>query len=131
MNLPTPTPKTKRSHYQERRAHADGWDIELLSYGVHWLISNKPPFNEAQEYRIVPDENGWLPWYPTEDSECPVANNALVDLILIDYTNDTTSSYGENIFWRVGSTVTHYRPHKERKLVKTVKLFDDGTAEEV
>jgi hypothetical protein len=130
MNLPTP--KTKRSHYQERRAHADGYEIEVLDIGNKWSHINDPRFQDDTKYRIVPDTNGWLPYYATEDSVCPVGHNDRVDTVWSDgdtRANVQASQHKWSGAYEFDFVITHYRPHKERKLIKTVKYFDDGTEE--
>jgi len=127
MNLPAP--KTKRNHYQARRAHADGWEVEYMFEGLWDTILN-PSFMLNTEYRIVPDANGWIPFYATEDSVCPV-EGVVVDLVCVynDELTEAASMPSNQATWNKYSAITHYRPHKERKLIKTVKHFDDGTEE--
>jgi len=66
-------------HYQCKRAFADGWEIEWFDCGSWGVITN-PVFEETCEYRVVPDEDGWLPWYAHEGAVCPVADNARVQI---------------------------------------------------
>lgn len=137
MNLPTP--KQRRNHYQERRAHADGWDIEVSGITPHWDKALSPNFDydPTYAYRIVPDANGWLPWYPASDDDLaarPVDMTLKVDVIWTDKDGNTsyaTDLAGVIYFGQEQYPVTHYRPHKERKLVKTVKhyLLDNGEIE--
>ncbi len=69
---------TKHKHYYAIRAFADGWKIEYKSTLANdWYLAQKPIFNESKEYRVVPDEDGWLPWY---GGECPVAAGTMVDV---------------------------------------------------
>ena len=35
-------------------------------------IVEHPVFNTKVAYEVVPDDEGWRPWYPTKDSKCPV-----------------------------------------------------------
>ena len=67
---------TKHKHYYVIRAYADGWKIELKEY-EHWVAVTHPGFVENREYRVILDENGWLPWYG--GSECPVDPDTMVE----------------------------------------------------
>ena len=67
---------TKHKHYYAIHAYADGWKIESKS-SVGWDYTSSPLFSELREYRVVPDEDGWLPWY---GGECPVAAGTMVDV---------------------------------------------------
>lgn len=64
----------KHKHYQTIRAYADGWKLEYLAKTTNeWKAIVDPTFLQNYEYRIVPDENGWLPWYGGDDiSSYPV-----------------------------------------------------------
>jgi hypothetical protein len=69
---------TKHKHYYAIRAYADGWKIEYLtSSNNKWYPSEYPEFAKNLAYRVVPDEDGWLPWY---GGECPVAAGTMVDV---------------------------------------------------
>ena len=72
---------TKHKHYQAIRAYADGWEIEWEREG-NWFSTGyitAPAFQDHKKYRIVPDKDGWLPFYAHEESECPVDKNLLVE----------------------------------------------------
>lgn len=69
--------RQQHKHYYCIRAFGDGWKIET-DYGDEvWVPTDNPRFSESCKYRVVPDENGWLPWY---GGECPVAAGTMVDL---------------------------------------------------
>ena len=68
--------RQQHKHYYCIRAYADGWNIESKS-SVGWEHIPRPFFDEDREYRVVPDEDGWLPWY---GSGCPVAAGTMVDV---------------------------------------------------
>lgn len=69
---------TKHKHYYCIRAFADGWKIEYLASSDNkWYPSEYPEFAKNLAYRVVPDENGWLPWY---GGKCPVAAGTMVDV---------------------------------------------------
>lgn len=67
----------KHKHYQAVRAFADGWKIETFNeitqnwYGVDYFS-----FHPEKKCRIVPDKDGWLPWY---GGECPVDGDTFVE----------------------------------------------------
>lgn len=67
---------TKHKHYYAIRAYADGWKIEVKS-SVGWDYASSPLFSELREYRVVLDEDGWLPWY---GGECPVVAITVVEV---------------------------------------------------
>jgi len=67
-------------HHQCLHAFADGWEIELYSDGK-WEKIAFPSFDPILEYRIVPNEGGWLPWY---GGECPIDNATLVKYKVAD-----------------------------------------------
>lgn len=126
----------KHKHYQCIRAFTDGWKIEVKSLNGDWVVIEYPSFYEDEEYRVVPDAYGWLPWYATEDSVCPVDRDAVV--AAKSKNRDGVSS--ANVFtWNTDTTepITHYRivreyktPRAKRTLVKTIKVFSDGSTEE-
>jgi hypothetical protein len=68
----------RRSHYQQRRADADGYTIK----GENGLLVDNPIWDDWDEgtLHIRPDEEGWIPFYATEDSVCPVDNGQIVDI---------------------------------------------------
>lgn len=69
---------TKHKHYYAIRAFADGWKIKYKSTLANdWYLAQKPIFDESKEYRVVPDEDGWLPWY---GGECPVDPDTMVEV---------------------------------------------------
>ncbi len=68
--------REKHKHYYCIRAYADGWEIESKS-SVGWEHIPRPFFDRDREYRVVPDKDGWLPWY---GGECPVAAGTMVDV---------------------------------------------------
>lgn len=53
----------RRPHYYERRAHAEGWDVEVLRTDGRWEALEVPTWNVNLQYRVVPDAEGWLPWF--------------------------------------------------------------------
>ena len=71
---------TKHKHYQQMRAMADGWEVEVQRGNGFWALSSYVVSDESLKYRIVPDKDGWIPWYPTEYSVCPIDNGQIVDI---------------------------------------------------
>ena len=49
--------KQRRPHWYERRAHADGWEVESLNLNGEWEVIDSPCFG-ARKYRVVPDAEG-------------------------------------------------------------------------
>jgi len=147
----------KREHYQEGRAWLDGWELERLSpFG--WEIEPYPDLSDADDkFRIVPDSEGFLPFYPHSAALCPVDVDAECK-----YETDSPSwmASDNDECWEHGIRPFLYRPvqqKQERKekckilicsdgsiryvgavippysdeVVKTIKVFDDGTTEEI
>ena len=129
----------RHKHYQCIRAFADGWKIEYKSQRIdeHWVAALNPSFHKEYEYRIVPDAEGWLPWYATEDSVCPVDGDVIVQYKIGDSFGSATTARILDWNERGVSTITRYRivkehktPRAKRTLVKTIKVFSDGSTEE-
>ena len=69
--------RQQHKHYYCIRAFADGWKIET-DYGDEiWVPTDNPRFSASCKYRVVPDEDGWLPWY---GGECPVDAGTVVEV---------------------------------------------------
>lgn len=102
----------RRPHYQERRAHADGWVIECRQEGMEaWSLVERPWFAESCEYRIIPDKDGWLPWYATEDSKCPVPPDTQVEIETSD-DQDLGAVPAGSLSWHdcgAGCSIVRYR----------------------
>lgn len=101
---------TKHEHYNSIRAFADGWGIELRDSDGDWRITKSPSFVDAYNYRVIPDADGWLPWY---GEDCPVDPFAKVDVVCGGecLTNMTAC----NVPW---NSVIRYRHSKQGKKVK-------------
>ena len=131
MNMPTV--KQLNGQYQILRAAADGWEIELCNSLTKQceIVHNIWLSETCSELRVVPDENGWLPWYAAGEFDCPSINGK-IDYIMISWDRPATPEYVPNLSWVSGGLgeITHYRPHKERGLIKTVLHYDDGSSEE-
>ncbi len=85
---------TKHKHYYAIRAYVDGWKIESKSSGW-WVPTSYPFFDGDREYRVVPDEDGWLPWY---GGKCPLDGTVMVE---VKYRHDIAceSDYAHLIHW--------------------------------
>lgn len=69
--------RQQHKHYYCIRAFGDGWKIEYLDDFGNWIAANYPAFDRCREYRVVPDENGWLPWY---GGDRPVDPDTMVEI---------------------------------------------------
>jgi hypothetical protein len=104
-------------HYQCIRAFADGWKIEASKQGLELYGSVAvPSFINDLDYRIIPDEDGWLPWYGGK--EPPI--DGPVDVKLADGTSNERGHLGTGYVWdhsasSDSSDIIAYRPHKEIK----------------
>ncbi len=73
----------KHKHYYCIRAFADGWKLmQCIHVKKAWFPIDYPNFHPDAEYRVVPDENGWLPWY---GGECPTSPNTLIEVKYRNY----------------------------------------------
>ncbi len=105
----------KHKHYYCIRAYADGWKIEYLaSSNNKWYPSEYPEFAKNLAYRVVPDEDGWLPWY---GGECPINPNVMV---AVKYQGGgTCTQTAGKLRWRNNTSiyayVTAYRIVEEEK----------------
>lgn len=106
---------SKRKHYQVIRAFADGWRIESSDPNNKWEQITNPMFYEDDyhQYRIVPDAEGWIPFYSQPDSECPVDPQQRVEA---QYGGEIWIFAGKagEIVWKDDGfhNVTRYRPYK-------------------
>lgn len=103
--------RQQHKHYYCIRAYADGWNIESKS-SVGWEHIPRPFFDEDREYRVVPDEDGWLPWY---GGKCPLDGTVMVE---VKYMHDIAgaSNYANIIRWGhlyTAGDVIAYRVIKE------------------
>lgn len=97
----------KHKHYYCIRAFADGWKVEYKNYLNTWCLALNPVFEGNREYRVVPDENGWLPWY---GGECPVDPGMVVET-RVGYCVGKSRKAGDYIW---GSSITAYRVIEEK-----------------
>lgn len=112
---------TKHKHYYAIRAYADGWKIEVKSSVGWWGPTSSPSFDEDIEYRVVPDEDGWLPWY---GGKCPLDGTVMVE---VKYMHDIAveSDYAHLIHWvhlYTDGDVIAYRIVEEAKVDPYAKL---------
>lgn len=112
----------KHKHYQTIRAYADGWKLEYLAKTTNeWKAIVDPTFLQNYEYRIVPDEDGWIPWY---GGECPVQAGVRVQIKFANGTGE--SGAGSRLWWdHRGSEgdIYEYRIIEETPAPKKVKMW--------
>lgn len=103
-------PKTPHKHAYFLKALAAGWKCEGKNYTEDaWAPTICPILWE--ECRVVPDEDGWLPWFG--DGECPVDGETLVDFTsLVPDGGLSWTSKANNYPW---VDTFAYRIHKEEK----------------
>ena len=93
-------PRVKKigPHYQCQRAKADGWQIQWLhpKKGTSGLVEGMK-FWDTYQYRIVPDADGWLPWYAHEGAVCPVADGVMVEGVFA--SGERFTSAAAHVFW--------------------------------
>ena len=94
------------------RAHADGWAIEYKNSSGEWLKASGPSFSLGVGFRVIPDEDGWIPWYAHEDAKCPVDDNTLIEVILGNPVYGKRPAFQYN--WTEDSIITKYRIVKEK-----------------
>jgi hypothetical protein len=95
----------KHKHYQAIRAFADGW--EIYSENISEVIKY-PCWYEDYEYYIVPDKDGWLPWY---GGECSVDNASIVEVVM--YDGSTGIAKASDFYW-LDKDIIKYRVIKEK-----------------
>jgi hypothetical protein len=70
--------RQQHKHYYYIRAFGDGWNLmQCIHAKKAWFPVDYPNFHPDAAYYVVPDEDGWLPWY---GGGCPVAAGTMVDL---------------------------------------------------
>lgn len=109
--------------YQILRALADGWKVQrrFKSIGA-WATA---PWVDEGQYRIVPDSEGWIPYY-AEEGKCPVDGDALVALRCGKIEGDTRLA--STFDWgKCGiATITHYRIIEQAKNPEPAKVDPDA-----
>lgn len=87
----------KHKHYQVIRAFANGWEIEIFAEcSDTWVKIEKPNFNTFREYRIIPDAEGWLPWY---GGESPVLSDTAIEIRYRDNEVARLSEQANTMRW--------------------------------
>lgn len=103
-----------KKHYQAICAFADGWGIEEQNMRGEWVQYPNPRFDESNNIRIIPDEDGWLPWY---GGECPVDGEVMVEYIMVD-DRFPGKSAAKNLRWihnNFTGDIVKYRVVKQEK----------------
>ena len=108
MNIPK-----KRPHYQAIRAFADGWTIQCRdphSKNPKRWRADFNDFDVSYNFRIVPDKDGWIPFYAHEESECPVDGEVVVVVEWVDdWVVKTKKTKANEIEWDdIDNPITRY-----------------------
>ena len=95
----------KRENYQAIRAFADGFKLEVKR--IHgWDNVYMHLCSVGERYRIVPDEKGWIPFYPHDEATSPVDPDQMVQVQhgrIVDIVNSAGAVSWDN------PSVTRYR----------------------
>ncbi len=102
--------RQQHKHYYAIRAYADGWEIVHKRIDGSWVSCRYPFFNENWEYRVVPNEDGWLPWY---GGECPVDGLTVVEVRYDNITSATGINCAQGLKWGENYHIGAYRVIKE------------------
>jgi len=106
------TERKRHVHYQCIRALADGWGIEYYFIpGDEWIKATHPLFNVNNEYRIIPDKDGWLPWYGGE--ECPLPEDTIIECKYILAVSSKVRAGAKN--WQTSFLYRPVDPYAELK----------------
>ena len=116
---------SKQKYYQQIRAYADRHRIEMrIGTEKEWEEHRYHAFVDDLEYRIIPDSEGWIPFYAHEESDCPVDPEQIVEA-LISHNGETFKttipSLAGDLDW---GNITDY-PITRYRLVEEVDLYKD------
>ena len=110
----------KHKHYQEMRAMADGWEVKVQRGNGFWALSSYVVSDESLKYRIVPDKDGWIPWYRQEGARPNLPEDQEVEWSYAD-TEEIRETFARNLNWNGNTPVARYRLIAEPK--KKVKMW--------
>jgi len=79
----------KHKHYQQMRAMADGWEVKVQRGNGFWALSSYITSDESLKYRIVPDKDGWIPWYRQEGARPNLPEDQEVEWSYADWLRNT------------------------------------------
>jgi hypothetical protein len=103
----------KHKHYQEMRAMADGWEVKEQWGNGFWALSSYITSDESLKYRIVPDKDGWIPWYRQEGARPNLPEGQKVEW---EATDGLVSASGVGTLnWNGSTPVARYRLIAEPK----------------
>ena len=109
----------KHKHYQQMRAMADGWEVKEQWGNGFWALSSYITSDESLKYRIVPDKDGWIPWYRQEGARPNLPEGQKVEW---EATDGLVGASGVGTLnWNGSTPVARYRLIAEPK--KKVKMW--------
>ena len=109
----------KHKHYQQMRAMADGWEVKEQWGNGFWALSSYITSDESLKYRIVPDKDGWIPWYRQEGARPNLPEDQEVEW---EATDGLVGASGVGTLnWNGSTPVARYRLIAEPK--KKVKMW--------
>jgi len=109
----------KHKHYQQMRAMADGWEVKEQWGNGFWALSSYVISDESLKYRIVPDKDGWIPWYRQEGARPNLPEGQKVEW---EATDGLVGASGVGTLnWNGSTPVARYRLIAEPK--KKVKMW--------
>ena len=109
----------KHKHYQQMRAMADGWEVKVQRGNGFWALSSYVVSDESLKYRIVPDKDGWIPWYRQEGARPNLPEGQKVEW---EATDGLVGASGVGTLnWNGSTPVARYRLIAEPK--KKVKMW--------
>ena len=103
----------KHKHYQQMRAMADGWEVKEQWGNGFWALSSYITSDESLKYRIVPDKDGWIPWYRQEGARPNLPEGQKVEW---EATDGLVGASGVGTLnWNGSTPVARYRLIAEPK----------------
>ena len=101
------------------RAMADGWEVKEQWGNGFWALSSYITSDESLKYRIVPDKDGWIPWYRQEGARPNLPEGQKVEW---EATDGLVGASGVGTLnWNGSTPVARYRLIAEPK--KKVKMW--------
>ena len=95
------------------RAMADGWEVKEQWGNGFWALSSYITSDESLKYRIVPDKDGWIPWYRQEGARPNLPEGQKVEW---EATDGLVSASGVGTLnWNGSTPVARYRLIAEPK----------------
>lgn len=103
-------------HYQILRALADSYEIEWYD-PLHkaWQANTNHFFSPSTEFRIVPDAEGWVPYYCEEGSR-PINASTVVEVRCREGSGDIRKACKFNWFDIGVGSITHYRVLRQEQV---------------